>query len=244
MPLRHPPSSGGASGARGHLSWNRWWAQRWRGRCAPRAPSAARCRLEAPGRPWRAPPGRPSARALLSPCSHPGDRVHLCHCGHRLAHSVLHLLQRPHCQECHPRYERQPRGGGRWGGEGARKDRASLGKRRLRWPFLQSWQPGRSPRVSPSRFPPLPVGMVVCNWVVILSVCITVLCVFDPTGRTFVKLRATKRRQRNLRTYNLRSVGWAGGWSPSRCAARWAQLAPGRPNLSSARVSHGHWPKS
>lgn len=47
-------------------------------------------------------------------------------------------------------------------------------------------------------------GMVVCNWVVILSVCITVLCVFDPTGRTFVKLRATKRRQRNLRTYNLR----------------------------------------
>lgn len=51
---------------------------------------------------------------------------------------------------------------------------------------------------------PFFVGMVVCNWVVILSVCITVLCVFDPTGRTFVKLRATKRRQRNLRTYNLR----------------------------------------
>ncbi|XP_030878850.1 myelin regulatory factor-like, partial [Leptonychotes weddellii] len=49
------------------------------------------------------------------------------------------------------------------------------------------------------------LGMVVCNWVVILSVCITVLCVFDPTGRTFVKLRATKRRQRNLRTYNLRA---------------------------------------
>ena len=56
-----------------------------------------------------------------------------------------------------------------------------------------------------------PAGMVVCNWVVILSVCITVLCVFDPTGRTFVKLRATKRRQRNLRTYNLRSVGRAVG---------------------------------
>ena len=53
-------------------------------------------------------------------------------------------------------------------------------------------------------------GMVVCNWVVILSVCITVLCVFDPTGRTFVKLRATKRRQRNLRTYNLRSVAGRG----------------------------------
>ncbi|XP_017694423.1 PREDICTED: sn1-specific diacylglycerol lipase alpha [Lepidothrix coronata] len=51
------------------------------------------------------------------------------------------------------------------------------------------------------------LGMVVCNWVVILSVCITVLCVFDPTGRTFVKLRATKRRQRNLRTYNLRLDG-------------------------------------
>lgn len=57
--------------------------------------------------------------------------------------------------------------------------------------------------------------MVVCNWVVILSVCITVLCVFDPTGRTFVKLRATKRRQRNLRTYNLRLVEWVGGRCPS-----------------------------
>lgn len=63
--------------------------------------------------------------------------------------------------------------------------------------------------------------MVVCNWVVILSVCITVLCVFDPTGRTFVKLRATKRRQRNLRTYNLRSVGRAGGGpSPSATTQR------------------------
>uniref|UniRef100_A0A8C9J9P4 Diacylglycerol lipase-alpha n=1 Tax=Panthera tigris altaica TaxID=74533 RepID=A0A8C9J9P4_PANTA len=61
-----------------------------------------------------------------------------------------------------------------------------------------------------------PIGMVVCNWVVILSVCITVLCVFDPTGRTFVKLRATKRRQRNLRTYNLRhrlEEGQATSWS-------------------------------
>lgn len=58
--------------------------------------------------------------------------------------------------------------------------------------------------------------MVVCNWVVILSVCITVLCVFDPTGRTFVKLRATKRRQRNLRTYNLRSVGLLAGGCPVR----------------------------
>lgn len=61
--------------------------------------------------------------------------------------------------------------------------------------------------------------MVVCNWVVILSVCITVLCVFDPTGRTFVKLRATKRRQRNLRTYNLRSVGGAGGSAEGRAGA-------------------------
>lgn len=60
------------------------------------------------------------------------------------------------------------------------------------------------PSASASCFSCCPAGMVVCNWVVILSVCITVLCVFDPTGRTFVKLRATKRRQRNLRTYNLR----------------------------------------
>ncbi|NWQ86599.1 DGLA lipase, partial [Burhinus bistriatus] len=47
-------------------------------------------------------------------------------------------------------------------------------------------------------------------------VCITVLCVFDPTGRTFVKLRATKRRQRNLRTYNLRhrlEEGQASSWT-------------------------------
>ncbi|NWX57379.1 DGLA lipase, partial [Promerops cafer] len=48
------------------------------------------------------------------------------------------------------------------------------------------------------------------------AVCITVLCVFDPTGRTFVKLRATKRRQRNLRTYNLRhrlEEGQASSWT-------------------------------
>lgn len=66
--------------------------------------------------------------------------------------------------------------------------------------------------------------MVVCNWVVILSVCITVLCVFDPTGRTFVKLRATKRRQRNLRTYNLRCV------APRGLADRQAGLSPRLPN--------------
>ncbi|NWH76561.1 DGLA lipase, partial [Piaya cayana] len=50
----------------------------------------------------------------------------------------------------------------------------------------------------------------------LLLVCITVLCVFDPTGRTFVKLRATKRRQRNLRTYNLRhrlEEGQASSWT-------------------------------
>lgn len=63
---------------------------------------------------------------------------------------------------------------------------------------------GGSPSTRPLASHCCPAGMVVCNWVVILSVCITVLCVFDPTGRTFVKLRATKRRQRNLRTYNLR----------------------------------------
>lgn len=68
--------------------------------------------------------------------------------------------------------------------------------------------------------------MVVCNWVVILSVCITVLCVFDPTGRTFVKLRATKRRQRNLRTYNLRSVVWVVGSPLVGFAGRQARVAP------------------
>ncbi|KAK2100364.1 hypothetical protein P7K49_021712 [Saguinus oedipus] len=74
----------------------------------------------------------------------------------------------------------------------------------------------RVPSASTYCPPLLPTGMVVCNWVVILSVCITVLCVFDPTGRTFVKLRATKRRQRNLRTYNLRhrlEEGQATSWS-------------------------------
>lgn len=47
-------------------------------------------------------------------------------------------------------------------------------------------------------------GIVACNWLVILSVCITLMCTFDPTGRTFVKLKATRRRQRNLTTYTLR----------------------------------------
>ncbi|XP_060260281.1 diacylglycerol lipase-alpha isoform X1 [Ovis aries] len=111
---------------------------------------------------------------------HPGDRVHLCHRGHRLAHPVLHLLQRPHCQERHARVREV------------------------------------SPVPCPLASHRSSAGMVVCNWVVILSVCITVLCVFDPTGRTFVKLRATKRRQRNLRTYNLRhrlEEGQATSWS-------------------------------
>lgn len=76
-----------------------------------------------------------------------------------------------------------------------------------RRPFFRAGEPGRCPHPQYLSLPTAaPTGMVVCNWVVILSVCITVLCVFDPTGRTFVKLRATKRRQRNLRTYNLRSV--------------------------------------
>lgn len=47
-------------------------------------------------------------------------------------------------------------------------------------------------------------GIVACNWLVIFSVCITLMCTFDPTGRTFVKLKATRRRQRNLTTYTLR----------------------------------------
>lgn len=81
--------------------------------------------------------------------------------------------------------------------------------------FLQGCRPREvSPGPHLSLLAAAPAGMVVCNWVVILSVCITVLCVFDPTGRTFVKLRATKRRQRNLRTYNLRSVGGEVGGPP------------------------------
>ncbi|KAI1895651.1 hypothetical protein AGOR_G00108420 [Albula goreensis] len=50
----------------------------------------------------------------------------------------------------------------------------------------------------------LTLGIVACNWLVIFSVFITLLCTFDPTGRTFVKLKATRRRQRNLTTYTLR----------------------------------------
>lgn len=76
--------------------------------------------------------------------------------------------------------------------------------------------------------------MVVCNWVVILSVCITVLCVFDPTGRTFVKLRATKRRQRNLRTYNLRSVVRVVGspsWDLPAGRQGWPHASELHPNL-------------
>ncbi|KAL7854400.1 hypothetical protein SRHO_G00165900 [Serrasalmus rhombeus] len=49
----------------------------------------------------------------------------------------------------------------------------------------------------------LALGIVVCNWLVIFSVCFTMMCTFDPTGRTFVKLKATRRRQRNLTTYTL-----------------------------------------
>uniref|UniRef100_A0A8D3BJ10 Diacylglycerol lipase-alpha n=1 Tax=Scophthalmus maximus TaxID=52904 RepID=A0A8D3BJ10_SCOMX len=51
----------------------------------------------------------------------------------------------------------------------------------------------------------LALGIVACNWLVIFSVCITLMCTFDPTGRTFVKLKATRRRQRNLTTYTLRA---------------------------------------
>ncbi|XP_061526461.1 diacylglycerol lipase-alpha isoform X1 [Phycodurus eques] len=62
----------------------------------------------------------------------------------------------------------------------------------------------------------LALGIVACNWLVILSVCITLMCTFDPTGRTFVKLKATRRRQRNLTTYTLRhrlEEGQASSWS-------------------------------
>lgn len=62
----------------------------------------------------------------------------------------------------------------------------------------------------------LALGIVVCNWLVIFSVCITLMCTFDPTGRTFVKLKATRRRQRNLTTYTLRhrlEEGQASSWS-------------------------------
>lgn len=80
-----------------------------------------------------------------------------------------------------------------------------------------------------------------CNWVVILSVCITVLCVFDPTGRTFVKLRATKRRQRNLRTYNLRSVSRVGSQAGCRTllmvGGNRFLLAMGLPSYTSASWS-------
>ncbi|XP_061133399.1 diacylglycerol lipase-alpha isoform X1 [Syngnathus typhle] len=62
----------------------------------------------------------------------------------------------------------------------------------------------------------LALGIVACNWLVILSVCITLMCTFDPTGRTFVKLKATRRRQRNLTTYTLRhrlEEGQTSSWS-------------------------------
>ncbi|KAI1890097.1 hypothetical protein AGOR_G00169710 [Albula goreensis] len=62
----------------------------------------------------------------------------------------------------------------------------------------------------------LTLGIVVCNWLVIFSVCITLMCTFDPTGRTFVKLKATRRRQRNLTTYTLRhrlEEGQASSWT-------------------------------
>uniref|UniRef100_A0A8C1GMX6 Diacylglycerol lipase-alpha n=1 Tax=Cyprinus carpio TaxID=7962 RepID=A0A8C1GMX6_CYPCA len=62
----------------------------------------------------------------------------------------------------------------------------------------------------------LTLGIVACNWLVIFSVCFTMMCTFDPTGRTFVKLKATRRRQRNLTTYTLRhrlEEGQASSWS-------------------------------
>lgn len=84
------------------------------------------------------------------------------------------------------------------------EDSSSCGLKAFPEDFLLGWEVRARARDSCFFLLVFFSGMVVCNWVVILSVCITVLCVFDPTGRTFVKLRATKRRQRNLRTYNLR----------------------------------------
>ncbi|MBN3294967.1 DGLA lipase, partial [Amia calva] len=60
------------------------------------------------------------------------------------------------------------------------------------------------------------LGIVACNWLVIFSVCFTLMCTFDPTGRTFVQLKTTRRRQRNLTTYTLRhrlEEGQASSWS-------------------------------
>ncbi|KAJ8358516.1 hypothetical protein SKAU_G00150410 [Synaphobranchus kaupii] len=62
----------------------------------------------------------------------------------------------------------------------------------------------------------LTLGIVACNWLVIFSFFITLLCTFDPTGRTFVKLKATRRRQRTLTTYTLRhrlEEGQASSWT-------------------------------
>lgn len=112
-------------------------------------------------------------------------------------------------------------------------------------PSFRAAGPGRYPQHLHLLLPiTAPAGMVVCNWVVILSVCITVLCVFDPTGRTFVKLRATKRRQRNLRTYNLRSVVRVVGSPLVGCAGRQGKVGPMPPNCIPTCVSPGHLSKA
>ena len=145
MPL-HPPPFPGDHPLRGNLRGP--WAFKleqvagtlWQDRTAagPPCPVGPLCReaggpaAGGTGRRFRGPfPGRPTLAILqpapCCPCSHPGDRVHLCHRGHRLAHSVLHLLQRPHCQERHPRYVTQPPPP-----LGVGRDRVSLEKRKLR----------------------------------------------------------------------------------------------------------------
>ncbi|CAM9729787.1 unnamed protein product [Lampetra planeri] len=70
-------------------------------------------------------------------------------------------------------------------------------------------------------------GIVTCNWFVIIGVCITLTCVFDSTGRTFVKLQARKSRQRSLTTFNLRhrmeeglTNNWAQRLKLFMCCAR------------------------
>lgn len=87
-----------------------------RGRWGSDAPTAelAICPVVGGARPrFQGPPGGQTVAVPqpgpCSPYSHPGDRVHLCHRGHCLAHSVLHLLQRSHCQERHTRYVSHPR---------------------------------------------------------------------------------------------------------------------------------------
>uniref|UniRef100_UPI00358E918F diacylglycerol lipase-alpha-like isoform X1 n=2 Tax=Myxine glutinosa TaxID=7769 RepID=UPI00358E918F len=66
--------------------------------------------------------------------------------------------------------------------------------------WILQWYSACEDRIARS----ITVGIVTCNWLVILSVCVTVVCVFDSTGRTFVRLQARRQRQRSLTTFSLR----------------------------------------